>query len=265
MIETKHQRVGVLIDVQNMYYSARNLFDRKVNFGNVVKKIVGDRQLIRAIAYVVSTKTGENKPFFDALVGMGIETKEKELKEYFGGAKKADWDVGITVDAISLSESLDVIVVVSGDGDYIPLVNYLRHKGKIVEVASFRETTSTQLVEAVGKGRYINLSDNKRSFLMSERTNSDRSTRSTKVSVPTTTLQPSPIIKTSTSNLTSRKPSSNSTRKTTSSRTASRKPSSSNSLPSRKKTAFKTPPPEEFVAKPVSDGDLSSNEEALNN
>ncbi len=259
MIETKHQRVGVLIDVQNMYYSARNLFDRKVNFGNVVKKITGDRQLIRAIAYVVSTKTGENKPFFDALIGMGIETKEKELKEYFGGAKKADWDVGITVDAISMAESLDVIIVVSGDGDYIPLVNYLKHKGKICEVASFRETTSTQLVEAVGKDRYTNLSDNKRSFLMSARTNSDRSTQSSSKPVARKSSAPSSTTRKSSP---TRSRAKSPTRKSSS---TSRKNSPSNNLPSRKKTAFKTPPPEEFVAKPVSKGDLSSNEEALNN
>ncbi len=169
MIDYKNQRVGVFIDVQNMYYSARNLFNQKVNFGNVVKKAAGDRQLIRAVAYVVSTKTGENQPFFDALAKIGIETKEKELMEYYGGQKKADWDVGITVDAIRLSENLDVIILVSGDGDYIPLVEYLRSHGKIVEVASFRETTSTRLVEAIGDDHYTNLSENKRSFLIPER------------------------------------------------------------------------------------------------
>ena len=167
MMDTKHQRVGVFIDVQNMYYSARNLFDRKVNFGNVVKKLVDKRQLIRAIAYVVSTKAGENKPFFDALIGMGIETKEKELKEYFSGQKKADWDVGIAIDAVEAADSLDVIILVSGDGDYIPLVRHLQHRGKIVEVASFRETTSSELLEVVGRHRFTNLSENKRGFLMS--------------------------------------------------------------------------------------------------
>lgn len=169
MIQHKNQRVGVFIDVQNMYYSARNLFNRKVNFGNVVKKTVGDRQLIRAIAYVVSTKSGENRPFFDALLNLGIETKEKELMEYIGGNKKADWDVGITVDAIRLGESLDVVVLVSGDGDYVPLVEYLQSKGKIVEIVSFRETTSSKLIEQVGLKNYVNLSANKRAFLISER------------------------------------------------------------------------------------------------
>lgn len=169
MIHNKHQRVGVFIDVQNLYYSARNLFNRKVNFGNIVKKSVGDRQLIRAIAYVVSTKTGENQPFFDALWNLGIEAKEKELMEYDSGQKKADWDVGLTIDAIENSENLDVIVIVSGDGDYVPLVKHLQHKGKVVEVAAFRETTATRLVDAVGKGKFTNLSENKRSFLIPER------------------------------------------------------------------------------------------------
>ncbi|OGL71855.1 hypothetical protein A3C17_01955 [Candidatus Uhrbacteria bacterium RIFCSPHIGHO2_02_FULL_53_13] len=168
MMDTKHQRVGVFIDVQNMYYSARNLFDRKVNFGNVVKKLVDKRQLIRAIAYVVSTKAGENIPFFDALKGMGIEAKEKELKEYFSGQKKADWDVGIAIDAVEIADGLDVVLLVSGDGDYIPLVRYLQHRGKIVEVASFRETTSSELIEVVGRHRFTNLSENKRTFLMGD-------------------------------------------------------------------------------------------------
>ncbi|HBU28138.1 TPA: hypothetical protein DEB00_03415 [Candidatus Uhrbacteria bacterium] len=166
MIHHKHQRVGVFIDVQNLYYSARNLYNRKVNFGNIVKKAVGARQLIRATAYVVSTKTGENQPFFDALNNLGIETKEKELMEYDGGQKKADWDVGVTVDAITASPDLDVIILVSGDGDYVPLIDYLHSRGKFVEVAAFRETTSSRLIEKIGMTNYINLSENKRSFLI---------------------------------------------------------------------------------------------------
>lgn len=181
MIHQKNQRVGVFIDVQNMYYSARNLFNRKVNFGNIVKKTVGDRQLIHATAYVVSTKTGENQPFFDALLNLGIETKEKELMEYEGGNKKADWDVGITVDAIRSAANLDSIILVSGDGDYVPLVEYLRNNGTFVEVASFRETTSGKLIEAVGPRNYTNLSENKRSFLIPERRGAaSRNTRNTK-------------------------------------------------------------------------------------
>ncbi|MFC1612702.1 NYN domain-containing protein, partial [Patescibacteria group bacterium] len=134
MIKHPSQRVAVLIDTQNLYYSARNLFSAKVRFGNIVEDAVAGRQLTRAIAYVVKTKTGEEKPFFEALEKVGIETKEKDLQIFFGGAKKADWDVGLTVDAIMFSEKVDAIVIVSGDGDFLPLVQYLKIKGTHVEV-----------------------------------------------------------------------------------------------------------------------------------
>lgn len=196
MIHHKHQRVGVFIDVQNLYYSARNLFNRKVNFGNIVKKSVGNRQLIRATAYVVSTKTGENQAFFDALYNLGIETKEKELMEYDSGQKKADWDVGITVDAIASAPDLDVIVLVSGDGDYIPLVEYLQSRGKFVEVMSFRETTSGRLIEAIGDGNYINLSASKRSFLIPKGRNGSgtKVSKDTEVPVPKDSTKKTPVV-----------------------------------------------------------------------
>lgn len=158
------QRVGVFIDVQNLYYSAKNLYGAKVNFGNVVEEAVAGRKLIRAIAYVVRTESGEEQPFFEALYNLGLETRERDLQVYFGGNKKADWDVGITVDAIRIAEVLDVVVIVSGDGDYLPLVEYLQNKGRQVEVVSFRETTSTRLVEEVDS--YTNLSDDLKKFLI---------------------------------------------------------------------------------------------------
>lgn len=167
MIKHSQQRVAVLIDVQNMYYSARNLHNAKVDFGNVVKDALADRLLVRAIAYVVRTKTGEEKPFFDALYKLGIETKEKELQEYISGVKKADWDVGITVDAIKLAHKVDALVLVSGDGDYLPLVDYLKMQGCYVEVMAFRETTSTKLTEA--SDSFTDLSKNKTRYLIKQK------------------------------------------------------------------------------------------------
>jgi uncharacterized LabA/DUF88 family protein len=96
---------------------------------------------------VVRTKTGEEKPFFDALTKLGIETRVRDLQEFYGGAKKADWDVGIVIDAIRTSQGLDVIVLVSGDGDFIPLVEYLKNQGRRVEVMAFGRTTSAKLKE----------------------------------------------------------------------------------------------------------------------
>jgi uncharacterized LabA/DUF88 family protein len=152
------QRVGVFIDVENLYYSAKNLFRARVNFRQLLKDIVGQRKLIRAIAYVIKTEKGEEKPFFDALSRLGIETKEKELQIY-SGFKKADWDVGITVDAIKVSSFLDVVIILSGDGDFLHLVQYLQNLGKQVEIVSFGKSTSSKLKEAadrffdIGKSR----------------------------------------------------------------------------------------------------------------
>lgn len=146
-VKPKEQRVEVLIDVQNLYYSARNLYQSKVNFQEVLKQGVSGRKFIRAFAYVVRTKTGEEKPFFDALEKLGIETRIRDLQEFYGGAKKADWDVGIVIDAIRTAPTLDVIVLASGDGDFIPLVEYLKNQGKRVEVIAFGRSTSAKLKE----------------------------------------------------------------------------------------------------------------------
>jgi uncharacterized LabA/DUF88 family protein len=162
------QRVGVFIDVQNLYYSAKNLFGKKVDFGAIVKEAVGDRKLIRAIAYVVRTESKEEQPFFEALYNLGIETKEKDLQIFSTGMKKADWDVGLTVDAIRLAPSLDAIVIASGDGDYIPLVAYLqKSSGKQVEVLAFGDTTSSKLIEEVDD--FIDMSEDKQKFLIGDR------------------------------------------------------------------------------------------------
>ena len=166
MASSQHpdQRVGVFIDTQNMYYSARYLFGSKVNFKNIVEDAVADRRLIRATAYVVSTKGQEEQPFFEALQKEGIELRQKELMEYTSGQKKADWDVGLAVDVIRMLDMLDVVVIVSGDGDFEPLIDYAKNRGRIVEVMGFRETSSGKSVEAAD--RFVNLSDDKKRYLL---------------------------------------------------------------------------------------------------
>lgn len=162
----KEQRVIVLIDVQNLYYSARNLYSSKVNFQEVLKKAVSGRKLIRAFAYVVRTKTGEEKPFFKALTSLGIETRVKDLQEFYGGQKKADWDVGLVIDAIRASNSVDVVVLCSGDGDFIPLVEYLKNQGKRVEAIAFAKTTSSKLKEAVDE--FVDMGKIPKTFLLNK-------------------------------------------------------------------------------------------------
>jgi len=160
----KNQRVAVLIDVQNLYHSARALFQKRVNFKELLMAAVGERQLVRAFAYVVRTKTGEEKPFFEALTKLGIEMRVKDLQEYYGGMKKADWDVGLAVDAIKTSEIVDVVIVASGDGDYVPLVEYLKNQGRRVEVFAFGKSASAKLKEAADE--FVDLSDEPKRFLI---------------------------------------------------------------------------------------------------
>ncbi len=164
MIKHPEQRVGIFIDTQNMYYSARFLFKRKVHFHNIVEDAVSDRKLIRAIAYVVRTKSAEEQPFFEALEKGGIELRQKDLMEYLSGQKKADWDVGLAIDVVRMLDMLDVVVLVTGDGDYIPLVEFAKSRGRIVEVMAFRETTSSKLLETIDD--YTDLSQNKRRYLI---------------------------------------------------------------------------------------------------
>jgi len=159
------QRVGVLVDIQNMYYSAKVLYKKKVNFKEILKEAVAGRKPIRAIAYGIRTIEGLEKNFFEALQKSGYEVRTKDLQIFPGGAKKGDWDVGITVDAIKLASHLDVVVLVTGDGDYVPLVQYLQNTmGCRVEIIAFAESASAKLIESADD--FQNLSENKRKFLI---------------------------------------------------------------------------------------------------
>ena len=148
-MEIKHfgQRVGIFIDASNLYHSAKNLYGARVNFSEILKLAIAGRNLIRAFAYVIKTKTQEEKLFFRALKNLGIEIREKNLQEYTSGFKKANWDVGITIDAVKVSPTIDVVVLISGDGDFVPLVEYLKNQGKRVEVIAFSKTASSKLKE----------------------------------------------------------------------------------------------------------------------
>lgn len=164
-MKASEQRIGVLVDVANMYYSAKNIHGTRVNFGKILEDAVGERHLVRAIAYVIKADTPEEQKFFEALDKQGFEVRSKDLQVFSGGAKKGDWDVGITVDAIKLSDRLDTIVLVAGDGDYLPLVRYLQEaKGCRIEVMAFQESASMKLREAADK--FTDLSGDKKKYLL---------------------------------------------------------------------------------------------------
>lgn len=164
VIKHSNQRVGVFIDAQNLYHSAKNLHHGRVNFENVLADALADRQLVRAIAYVITTETGEEKSFFEALGKIGIETKTKDLQIFSSGSKKADWDVGLAIDAVKLADKLDVIVLASGDGDFVPLVEYLKMNGCQVEVITFGKSASGKLKEAADD--FIDMDEDPRRYVM---------------------------------------------------------------------------------------------------
>ncbi len=144
----KHQRIGVFVDVQNMYYSARNLYKKKVDFKSLLQEVISKRRLIRAIAYVIKADVKDESQFYEALERMGFEVKAKEIQVFVDGSKKGDWDVGIAMDVMRLAPKLDVVVLVSGDGDFTDLVEHAKSLGCRVEIVAFGKSTSHRLLEA---------------------------------------------------------------------------------------------------------------------
>ena len=143
----KEQKVGVFVDVQNMYYSAKNLYGSKVDFGKVLSVAVAGRKLIRAFAYVIKADVGSEKEFFGALEKIGFEVREKELQIFYDGAKKGDWDVGLCMDAVRMIPKIDVMVLVSGDGDYTDLIEYAQSQGVKAEIIAFGRTASSKIYD----------------------------------------------------------------------------------------------------------------------
>lgn len=158
------QRVGVFVDVQNMYYSARALYDQRVDFGQILEEAAGGRQLVRAIAYVIQADKSQEDTFFDALEERGFELRKKDLLEFSGGNKKGDWDVGLAIDVVTMVDKLDVVVIVSGDGDFAPLLRYVKMRGARAEVMSFGSSLSSDLLEQADA--VFDLSQNTKRFLV---------------------------------------------------------------------------------------------------
>lgn len=140
-----HQRLAVLVDVQNMFYSAKALYQKKLDFEGLMGKVVAGRQLIRAICYIVQSPEVDQTGFINLLHQIGYEVKSKDLKKRPDGTAKGDWDMGIAIDAIALSSRVDTVALVSGDGDFSDLVRHLKAGGVRCEVYGFPGSTSEEL------------------------------------------------------------------------------------------------------------------------
>jgi uncharacterized LabA/DUF88 family protein len=158
------QRVAVLADSQNLYHTSHSLYSRNIDYTSLLNTAVQDRELVRAIAYVIRADSPEEESFFEALRDIGFETKIKEIKTFGDGSKKADWDVGIVLDAVTLGDHVDVVALCSGDGDFTRLCTHLRHQGVRVEVFGFGSSTAKELREAADS--FVDMSENEEQFLL---------------------------------------------------------------------------------------------------
>ena len=164
IVKNPDQRVAVLVDVQNLYYSAKNLYRARINFKNLLKLVMHDRILVRAIAYVINADESKENEFFEAVNTAGFEIKEKKLQIFIDGAKKGDWDIGIAMDAIRLGNKVDSIILVTGDGDFKPVVNYLQQSlGCLVEVAAFKRTANNELISMADD--FVNIEEHTKDLL----------------------------------------------------------------------------------------------------
>jgi len=167
MVRHKEQKVGVFVDVQNMYYSAKQLYDTKVDFTQILKEAVAGRKLIRAMAYAIKADIKEESQFYDALSKIGFDVKLKDLQIFFGGAKKGDWDIGLAMDVVRMAQKIDVVVLVSGDGDFKELLEYVQANGCRAEVIAFGKTASSKLKNEADL--FIDMDKDKKRFLINKR------------------------------------------------------------------------------------------------
>jgi uncharacterized LabA/DUF88 family protein len=158
------QRVGVLADAQNLYHTAQSLYSRNIDYESLLDGALRGRALTRAIAYVIRANSPEEESFFDALEDIGFETRIKDIKTFEDGSKKADWDVGMSLDAVSLAPHVDTVVLCTGDGDFARLCRYLRHEGVRVEAMSFGNSTAEELMAAVDS--FEDLSEDTEEYLL---------------------------------------------------------------------------------------------------
>ncbi len=158
------QRVALLVDAQNLYHSAQSLYSRNIDYTTLLNEAVDGRRLTRAIAYVIRADSPDEESFFDALNDIGFETKIKDIQTFADGSKKADWDVGMSLDAVTLAPHHDTLVLCTGDGDFSRLCSHVRHQGCRVEVMAFKESTSESLINAADS--FTNFSENRDDFLL---------------------------------------------------------------------------------------------------
>lgn len=149
-VPESQKRVGIFVDVQNIFYASKQ-FNSRLDFDKLLKISVGSRRLIRAIAYVVQSPDVDQSSFISMLQQKSYEVRRKDLRQRSDGSAKGDWDMGMAIDVMRFVNTLDVVVLVSGDGDFVSLVNLVKTIGPRVEVVSFLHNTARDLINSADK------------------------------------------------------------------------------------------------------------------
>ena len=160
--EWPEQRIGLFVDTQNLYYAARQAFESRVDYEKLLTVALRGRRLANATAYVVE-REGESVAygFVTKLSSLGYRVRRKKSIERRSNSGEiiidGDWDMGIAADIVRSWDSLEVVVLASGDGDFVPILELAQARGCRVEVLAFRATTSQSLLD--GADRFDDLSE----------------------------------------------------------------------------------------------------------
>ncbi|WP_136064413.1 LabA-like NYN domain-containing protein [Modicisalibacter radicis] len=143
------ERVAILVDVQNVYYTTRQVFGRHFDYNAFWAQAAAGREVVAAYAYAVDRGDDKQRQFQNILRGIGFEVKLKPYIQRRDGSAKGDWDVGITLDAVELAERVDRLVLVSGDGDFALLVQRIRQRFAIpVDVYGVARLSAEALIRS---------------------------------------------------------------------------------------------------------------------
>lgn len=150
------QNVGVFVDVSNLFYSAKSV-GVEVNYCRLLEYAVRGRHLVRACAYTgIDPENASQRKFIDFLCSNGYKVIVKDIHKYEGGRVKANLDIEIAVDMLTMAQNLDVVVLVSGDGDFVRLVQAIQMRGIRFELISFGISTSNDLIATVDHFTEVN-------------------------------------------------------------------------------------------------------------
>jgi uncharacterized LabA/DUF88 family protein len=151
------EKLVVLVDVQNIYYTTKQSYGCNFDYNKFWAKITSDRRMIKAVAYAIDRDDEKQRQFQNILRGIGFEVKLKPFIQRVDGSAKGDWDVGIALDAMEYAKGADVVVLASGDGDFDLLVDKLCKDYQVkVEVYGVSKFTSTSLISSASKYFPIN-------------------------------------------------------------------------------------------------------------